>query len=214
MRAVTSAIETLPRPRPREGLLADMWRDRKRVFVDMLNWDVPVEENAFEIDQFDDEHAQYMVVSDETRSEHLASVRLLPTERPHILSDVFPQLCAGPIPRGRHVWEITRLCISPSVGFLRESLRLRQQIAIGSSEFALANGVTHFTNITLVSHLPQVVAVGWDAEPLGYPQRINGMDLVATLIEITPAVLERIRSCSGIKRRLLTTPQEVLARAA
>src|SRR6185312_2128481 len=57
-----------------------MFEDRKSVFVD-----------RFELDQFDDEHATYLIIADE-HGDHLGSARLLLTTRPHILTGLFAGL--------------------------------------------------------------------------------------------------------------------------
>ena len=58
-----------------------MFEDRKRLFVDLLGWDVPVIDNRFEIDRFDTKHAVYFVAADED-GQHQGSLRLLPTIHP------------------------------------------------------------------------------------------------------------------------------------
>lgn len=79
-----------------EPPLQAMFAARKRVFVDLLHWDVPVLEGCYEVDQFDDRHAEYLIVGGGDER-HLASTRLLETTRPHILDSLFPQL---PSPAG------------------------------------------------------------------------------------------------------------------
>jgi len=37
--------------------------------------------------------------------------RMLPSTRPHLLSDVMPELCEVERPVGPHVWEWTRYCV-------------------------------------------------------------------------------------------------------
>ena len=81
------------------ALVRAMHADRKRVFVDMLKWDIP-HDAELESDQFDDVRAEYLILHDPANGEHLASLRLLPTERPHLMTEVFPYLCAGGVPRG------------------------------------------------------------------------------------------------------------------
>ncbi len=44
--------------------LDTMFRDRKRVFVDRLKWNVPVVDGIYEKDQFDTEDATYIVCAD------------------------------------------------------------------------------------------------------------------------------------------------------
>ena len=82
-----------------DDVLRAMFAARKDVFVDLLGWSVPVLGGRFEIDQFDDEHANYLVVTGPDGG-HRASARLLPTTRPHILADLYAPLCDGKVPRG------------------------------------------------------------------------------------------------------------------
>src|ERR1700741_4809323 len=91
-----------------------MFRDRKRVFVDLRKWNVPVVEGQFEVDQFDGPRAIYCIATDSSGA-HLGSIRLLPTDEPHILGDLFAELCQGDVPTGPAVWELTRACPSPEL---------------------------------------------------------------------------------------------------
>ena len=47
-----------------DKVMRGMFAARKQVFVDLLKWDVPVLGGAYEIDQFDDAHAHYLVLAD------------------------------------------------------------------------------------------------------------------------------------------------------
>src|SRR5687768_6571804 len=87
-------------------LLRTMHEDRKRVFIDALRWQLP-HDGSQEQDQFDADGAIYLAAKDKTGG-HRVSVRLLDTERPHIVGTLFPFLCQAPLPRGPHVREITR----------------------------------------------------------------------------------------------------------
>src|SRR3546814_19037277 len=64
----------------------------------------------FEVDQFDDVHARYLVLTDRQGS-HLGSARLLDTRRPHILGELYPELCEVEVPSGSSISEITRFCL-------------------------------------------------------------------------------------------------------
>ena len=90
-------VETGHSASPGDLTLRAMFEDRKRVFVDLLGWDVPVLDGRFELDQFDNEAATYIIIADEA-GDHLGSARLLPTDRPHILGTLFRDLCAPPPP--------------------------------------------------------------------------------------------------------------------
>ena len=67
---MVAVAEAIPVPL-RLPALREMFEARKRVFVDLLKWDVPVLEGRFEIDQFDDEHAAYLIVPAEAEARDL-----------------------------------------------------------------------------------------------------------------------------------------------
>ncbi|KAK0338874.1 hypothetical protein LTR94_036837, partial [Friedmanniomyces endolithicus] len=83
-----------------------MFAARKSVFVDLLKWDVPVLAGRYEVDQFDDPRAQYLILADRDGA-HLASARLLPTLHPHILGSFYQSLCEQAPPQGPDIFEIT-----------------------------------------------------------------------------------------------------------
>lgn len=171
--------------------LRSMFEARKRVFVDLLNWDVPVLEDRFEVDQFDDGHAVYLIVSD-ARSEHLGSARLLQTVRPHILDSLFPQLCAGSPPRGADVLEITRFCLGRNQN-AQQRRQTRNALVSGIVDFALAHAVSTFTGVAELGWLQQILAFGWRCRPLGLPRIVDGRPLGALRIDVTaetPALLK------------------------
>src|SRR6478609_735759 len=78
-------------------MLEDVARYRHKVFVETLGWDLLTEEGQ-ERDQFDREDTLYLAARD--AGQHIVgTARLLPTDRPYLLGDVFPQLLGGlPVP--------------------------------------------------------------------------------------------------------------------
>jgi len=175
--------------------LRAMFEDRKSVFVDLLKWDVPVLCGRFELDQFDDEHATYLIIADED-GDHLASARLLPTTRPHILGSLFPDLCAAPPPAGPWVFEITRFCLSRRQGAASRRLA-RNQLVSALAWHALEQGIRTYTGVAEISWLQQILAFGWDCRPLGAPLRHASGVLGALAIEIGPDTPERL-AANGI----------------
>lgn len=95
-----------------DKVMRGMFAARKQVFVDLLKWDVPVLDGAYEIDQFDDAHAHYLVLADRDGG-HLGSARLLPTTRPHILDSFYPELCEAAPPSGPDIFEVTSEVLTP-----------------------------------------------------------------------------------------------------
>lgn len=172
--------------------LRAMHAARKRVFVDLLKWDVPHEAGQ-EKDEFDADDAVYLVVRDQTTAAHLGSVRLLRTDRRHILGDIFPQLCDVPPPRGPDVREITRFCLSPGIG-RRARIAVRAQLVRAFVEYSLLSGIKSYTGVAHLGWLTQILAAGWDVRPLGLPRLVDDQLLGALEITITSQTLFQLAS--------------------
>ena len=164
--------------------LRAMFEDRKSVFVDLLKWDVPVLNGRFELDEFDNEHATYLIIADEA-ADHLGSARLLPTTRPHILGSLFAGLCAAPPPAGPAVAEITRFCLSRRQNAASRR-RTRNQLVSALARHALESGIRTYTGVAEIAWLQQILAFGWDCRPLGVPMRLECGTIGALAIEIRP----------------------------
>lgn len=177
-------------PDPNEPILAAMFEARKRVFVDLLRWDLLVTDDRFEIDQFDSRHAIYLIVTNQVGA-HLASARLLPTVRPHILGTLFAELCEDEVPVGPKTFEITRFCLERRIA---TSVRraARDTLVAAIADFALAHDIDTYTGVAEIGWLQQILAFGWYCQPLGLPKMIGGLMLGALEIRIdreTPARL-------------------------
>lgn len=170
--------------------LIAMFEDRKRLFVDLLRWQVPVVDDRYEIDCFDTPDCTYLIASDEA-DEHLGSLRLLPTDQPHILGSIFAPLAEHKVPVGPDIAEITRLCLPTRLGAARR-LAVRNALITTMVDHALACGLIMLTGVVAESFRTQILAMGWRAWRLGPPLRIDGQWLGAFAIEIdarTPALL-------------------------
>ena len=182
--------------------VAQMHRDRKTVFVDGLKWDVPVVDGVYEMDEYDTEDAVYLIAADPATGAHLGSVRLVCTAGPHLLGDKFAFLCAEAVPTGNDVWEITRLCTTPGLS-PAFALQIRMTLVMALMEYGLANDIARYTMMTRMSYLATLLAVGWDAEPLGFPADIAGESVGALQIGVDDATLVRLRKMYGFTRSVL-----------
>lgn len=175
----------------RDPLLDAMLRDRKRIFVDLLKWDVPVIHGEFEIDQFDGERAIYCVATDDV-GHHLGSIRLLPTDRPHILGTIFPDLCLGEVPCAPDIWELSRGCLNPDLTSA-DRLDVRNLLTTAVVEFALWRRITAYTCIADFSWYGQILMLGWECWPLG-PRRKIGRSMTGALrIDLDANTPNRLR---------------------
>lgn len=92
------------------NLLTEMYRLRRRVFKDRLDWAVSVS-GDLELDVYDALNPTYLLVmSDEGNL--IGSVRLLPTRGPTMLADTFPALLGGQAaPCSEKILESSRFCV-------------------------------------------------------------------------------------------------------
>jgi len=172
-----------------------MFEARKRVFVDLLKWDVPVLDGRFEVDQFDTPDAVYLVLADE-RANHRASARLLRTDRSHILGQLFPSLCEGIIPSGLQTREITRFCIDPAL-CRTERRRTRNELVSALVDHALRWNITDYTAVANMPWFRQIARFGWKCRALGPPRSIGTEMLIALHIEIDDQTISQLQD-SGI----------------
>lgn len=196
------------------GDLAEMHRQRKAVFVDRAGWKVPVVEDM-EVDQYDNEETMYLIAKgDGGRGPLLASARLLPTERAHLMSDLFLEACGGVAPRGPAVWEVSRFCIAAAVVGRMKRLRLLWEMTLAVIETALLFGIERVTFVAGRALLPLVLNCGWDAAPLG-PTLPDGDDeITAVAAAISPHALQTVRRRFGVSAPVTRFPVPAVATAA
>lgn len=174
-----------------------MFAARKQVFVDALKWDLATTDGLYEIDEYDHEDTVYLIVADPHTGSHLGSVRLLPTDGPHLLGDKFASLCEDGVPRSADVYEITRLVTRPGLS-RDEAKQVREKLAVAVFEYALAHDVRHFTMMTHMVFLSAVIAMGWNCEPLGLPQEMDGVAVGALRIDVDAPSLGRLRAQTNL----------------
>lgn len=175
----------------------EMFAARKQVFIDALKWDLATTDGLYEIDEYDHAQTVYLIVADAEAGSHLGSVRLLPTDGPHLLGDKFAGLCDEGVPRAADVYEITRLVTRPGLS-RDEAKQVREMLAIAVFEYALAHDIRHFTMMTHMVFLSAVIAMGWNCEPLGLPQQMDGIDVGALRIDVDAASLARLRARTNL----------------
>jgi acyl homoserine lactone synthase len=93
-------------------LAEGMFKDRARQFKDRLQWEVSVDQNGYEKDQYDALNPLYVVWQLPDGS-HGGSMRFLPTMGPTMVNDHFSHLADGRLIRDPDIWECTRFCLSP-----------------------------------------------------------------------------------------------------
>ncbi|GAA4349924.1 acyl-homoserine-lactone synthase AbaI [Variovorax defluvii] len=175
-----------------DDVLVGLARYRNEVFVETLGWDL-VTRAGLELDQFDGPDTIY--VAARTGGRCVGIARLLPTVRPYLLSEIFPQLMGGaPIPSSHDVWELSRFTTlgidshaspgqfsSPTTIGLLEAVR----------SCALRHGVSRLITTLSSPGIERLLRkLGFLSYRAGPPQIINGHPLFACWIDLTRSAAE------------------------
>ncbi len=92
-------------------LAQSMFRDRADQFKTRLGWEVSVDENGSERDEYDAENPLY-VIWENNDGTHGGSMRLLPTLGKTMVNDHFVHLTDGVHIQSPVIWECTRFCLA------------------------------------------------------------------------------------------------------
>lgn len=151
---------------PGDAALRAMFAARKQVFIDLLKWDLPALDGRFELDQFDNPYARYLILLDPDDLRHRASARLLPTTAPHLLGDIYPHLCPGGAPSDESIWEISRFCLDPAQT-AAERLDARNQLVSALADHALRSGIREYVGIADTRWFAKISSFGWSCRAFG-----------------------------------------------
>lgn len=183
-------------------LIVEMHRQRKRLFIDNLGWtlDAP---DGLEIDAFDASDAVYLALCARADGALAASVRLLPTTRAHLMSEVFAHLCEEGVPRAERIWEASRFCPAPSTpkGAPRRAL-LGAMIA-GIIETGLIYGIEEVSFVASAALAPLAANAGWTVRALGPTARYGRERVRAMAARLDTEGLWRVRACHALSRPLV-----------
>jgi acyl-homoserine lactone synthase len=179
------------------------YRLRHQVFVEEMGWTDLAKPDGREIDQFDDKHAVHMLYIEQGKA--LGYQRVLPSTRPHLLSEIMPELCDGERPVGSHIWELTRHCVER--GHREKTGRIASPAAnallSGLVEWGLKHGVsTVIVEIEPITLL-RLIQLHFRPLALGLPIKIAGRDTIAATLTFDWRTLERLREIRGNRHSVL-----------
>jgi len=169
------------------GLEVALATYRHRVFVDALQWQLPVE-NGLERDQFDRDDTLY-VVARGSKDEVCGCARLLPTTRSYLLDDIFPELMNGlPAPHSHDVWELSRFSTMPvngSPALSRDELRVHFCALFAAVvEIAMNHGAARLITVTALGVERILRSIGIHAHRVGPPRLVDGKPTLAMWVEL------------------------------
>ncbi len=183
-------------------LMERVFRFRHDVFVDEKGWTDLRQPDGLERDRFDDAHAiHHICLRDD---EIVGYQRLLPTTRPHLLSDVLTDLCRGKPPRGPRIFEWTRFCVAAGHRELRPSASGPfLELAQGVVEWGMAHHVDTVTVAIDWRLMVIAMQLRFFVRPLGFPKRIGRDEVVALRMSFSRETLQTIQQARRCDRPVL-----------
>jgi acyl-homoserine lactone synthase len=188
-------------------------RLRHRIFVEELGWSDLRRPDGREIDQFDHEEAIHHHCIRDGRV--VGYQRLLPTTRPHLLTDVMPELCDGPPPTGPTIFEWTRNCVAPE---WRDSAtgvsQVSFELTLGVVEWGLSHGIDTVTVAYEPQFLLRALQMQFLVRPLGYQRVMGSRKAVAVSMTFNERTLWTLQNAYGSCASVLADANELALKAA
>ncbi len=164
-------------------VLLQHYRIRHDVYVGERKWMKPAGPDGLQRDQFDNDDALYILAMEGNKV--VGGSRLIPTLKPHLLSEVFPYLAnVRGLPRAHDIYEWTRVHVAKECGEGRTGGPIAGNIYCGILEFCLSQGITSLTALMEMWWLPRFHEMGWEVRPLGLPEFIEGEWLIAVQLPV------------------------------
>jgi acyl homoserine lactone synthase len=168
-------------------IYSELLRYRYKVFVQKLGWNVPTS-HGMEFDQFDREDTIHVGARDDTGNMRAYS-RLLPTLKPYLLAEVFPQLMDGKsLPRDEDTWELSRFTAEdqrargPASGGAHMSPMSKELLNQSIAE-AANRGAKQLIFVTSPGLSLLFKRANFNVHCVGRPRTVDGYPVVAALIK-------------------------------
>lgn len=172
-------------------LANSMFRDRANQFRDRLKWDVQVDENGFETDQYDDLNPLY-VIWETAEGLHGGSMRFLPTVGRCMVNEHFLDLAESLPIQSPVIWECTRFCLSQ-----KAQPNVAAALMLAGGEIMQNFGVRHFIGVFDARMVRIYRMIGASPDVLGSVG--EGRDAISVgLWEFTPEAQAKVASSAGI----------------
>jgi acyl-homoserine lactone synthase len=185
-----------------ESYFDPYFRLRHEIYVKQRKWMALDRPDGLEKDQFDTDDAVYLFCID--GGQLIGAMRALPTLMPTLMSDIFPYLnIRGPI-RRQDVFELSRVFVVPERRGEHAGPRVEMLLLTAIMEYGISIGLTGFSIVLESWWLPRFERIGWKAQPLGMPRTIDGMSVLAVLVDCDETTWKSLCHQIGLTRPTLT----------
>jgi acyl homoserine lactone synthase len=172
-----------------------MFRDRAEQFKERLGWEVHVDENGFETDEYDGLDPLYAIweLPDGT---HGGSMRFLPTVGRTMVNDHFQFLTDNVRIESPLIWECTRFCLSP-----KAERRVTAGLVIAADDLMAQYALTSFVGVFDSRMVRIYNTLGVNLDQLGASG--EGRDQICVgLLHLDPAKRAKVLSRAGMTEQM------------
>lgn len=160
---------------------------RYRVFCEKLGWELEAvgASNGLELDQFDRPDTVYVIAKNEY-NEICGHARLLPTIRPYLIGEVFPELLNGiEIPSCETIWELSRFAaLDTSDREIRFNPEVSKLLLKEAAQYVKQQGADRLISASPVGVERLIHRAGYKAYRAGPPVMIDNKPIIACWIEL------------------------------
>ncbi len=171
-----------------------MFRDRRCQFREALGWDLKVDQQGREIDEYDLMNPLYVILRD-AEGQHIGSTRLMPTTGRTMIADHFSDLTDGVEIESPLIWEVTRFFMAEKTSVTR---RHASAVMWAGCEIGLRAGIQFYVGVTASPMVRVFKACGWPAEVIGTREDEEG-EISACLWEVNEEQCARLRRRAGLE---------------
>lgn len=185
-----------------QALLEASYRVRYDVYVRERKWMALDRPDGREVDQFDNADATYFVW--ESSGRVLGGARFIPSNLPHLMSDVFPHIATlSSVPQRPSVWEITRLFSVPDPDKKIKRNTVIGDLLCGMFEMGLRYKLEAISVVCDTFFLPRFLEQNLKAIPLGLPTPYPEGVCIACTLPVTVTQLQAAREARGVQGAVL-----------
>lgn len=186
-------------------LLAKMFRLRRSVFKDRLDWTVSVS-GDFELDIYDALNPTYLLIIS-AQEDVVGCVRLLPTSGPNMLADTFSALLGGAsAPKSEHILESSRFCVDTAraVELGRNGLnRATFMLFAAMIEFMRVKNAQSIVTVTDTRMERILRRAGWPLQRITEPQALGTTMALAGFLHASDQSLDAMYRQAGVEGPIL-----------
>jgi acyl-homoserine lactone synthase len=183
-------------------ILEAYFRLRYEIYVGERGWHDLARSDGREVDAFDTNSAVYLLgITPDRRV--VGGSRLIPTLRPHLMSEVFPFLAPDGIRRGKDIFEWTRIFVVPELRTPGRPCQAAGVMYCGMLEYCLQAGIRQLSVVCEEYWVDRLSMLGWKPERLGEGRDRQGNLIVGLLLHMTREALATTRKIYGVKDHAL-----------